>query len=144
MAPFARIAEQLVADKIIGASAALTGRNEAGRALAAASGFFGIVGLGFFLYAAHLWLADRYSPEMVAALTGALFVGAGLAIALVAYGIVSYKRSVIRRMQADIRHMIAEALECVDEFLTEPVNDNPKTAALAATLAGLAVGRQLL
>lgn len=134
------IVERLVTDKVLQASSAMTGRSPASHGLAVAAALFAVAGLGFMVFAAHLWLNRHYQPDLAAALTGLIALGVAFLIALLAAVIFYLRRSTVRKLQAQARKSVQEVFEVVDDFLADPVRDHPKTAALAATLAGFMIG----
>ncbi len=144
MAHLALIAERLIADKVLQAYTTVAGNDKAGHGLVMAAGLFSAIGLGFILYAAHLWLGAHYRPDQAAALTGLVAMAIGLLIALSYMIILRYKRGVIKKIQHDISNSVHEAMESINELLSEPVHNHPKTSAVAASVAGFMVGEKLL
>ncbi len=138
------IVEKLVLDKASQAYATMTDRSSVGHGLVVASSLFALAGLGFMIFAAHLWLARHYQPDLAAAITGAIALGVSLLIALIAAAIVYFRRNVIIRMQIQARKSIYEVFQAIDESLADPAREHPKTVALAAALAGFFVGERHL
>jgi len=137
-------AESLVIDRLLSSDAPMTGKSKAGFGLFAFAGLMLLVAVGFFLYAAFLWLDGNYAPEVAAMLAGALTAGVALICGLIAYGVLLYKRHRIRKMRQEIAGTVQTALELADEELSQPVRENPKMAVLVASLAGYIVGEKFM
>lgn len=120
----------------------MTGKADAGHGFGVAAGVFAIVGLGFMILAAHLWLQNNYRPDVAAALTGAIALFMALLMAFFSFCLIYYKQSEIKKLQKEIKNSLQEGLESLDNLLADPVRENPKTAALAASLAGFFVGEK--
>ena len=145
MAPhLALLAERLITDKVLQAYTAVASQDKASHGLVMAAGAFSAVGLGFMLYAAHLWLQDNFRPDQAAALTGLVAMSIGLVIALSYLALMHYKRSVVKTIQHDIRETVQEAVESFDDLLREPVQKKPKTSVAAASVAGFMAGEKLM
>ncbi len=138
------IIERLVTDKILQASTTMTGRPSVGHGLLISAGLFTLTGAGFLIFAAHLWLGKYYEPDFAAAMTGLISFGIALIIAAVAAGLVYFKRSMAKKVNAEVKKTIEEVFEVLDGFIGEPVREHPKTAALTAALTGFLVGERTI
>lgn len=136
--------ERLVTDKIVQATSGVTGRPTASHAFVVAACAFAFVGVGFLIYAAHIWLMNHYAPDLAALLTGSIIMGIALCSLLISAGIVYFRKSVIKKIRHEAKDSIDEILEIVDSFLADPVRENPKAAALAMSLAGFVAGKKFL
>jgi hypothetical protein len=143
MSYIARIAEQFAADAILRTSLNVTGQNKTSNNLAVAAGVFGLAGMGFVVFSTHLWLATIYEPYIATAMTGGVLLGAGLVIAAFAFGIQQYRKSSIKKIQKEVLTMFHEILDTADDFLSDPVNSNPKSSALIAAISGFLTGQNL-
>lgn len=143
MAHLAFLAERLITDKILQAYTSVSSNDIVSNYLVKASGLFAVVGLGFLVFAAHLWLVDHYRPDYAAALTGLVAMGMGLLIALTALAILRYKQSAIKKIQNDISRSVKETIASLDDFLSEPVKKNPKISVVTASAAGFMAGEKL-
>lgn len=138
------ILERLITDRIMQATLAMTGRNRAGHGLVVASSLFALAGLGFLVFASHLWLTQHYAPDVAAFLTGLILIFVAALIAALAFSIFYFWQSDVRKVRKEIKKSIHEALEILDDFVADPVRQNPKTAALAASAAGFLLGEKAL
>jgi len=137
-------AEGLLIDRILCNDAPFTGKSKTGLGLFALAGVLLTIALGFFIYAAYLWLVSNYPPEIAAAAAGGLTLGVAALCALGAYGFLQYKRSRLKKLKNEIADTMQNALEFADEELAQPVKDNPKTAVLIASLAGFIAGEKFI
>lgn len=138
------MAEQLVLDKIISDKAPVTGESKIKVFLIAFSGFMALIGIGFISYATYLWLSVHYPPVAVMAAMGGIALFFSLLSALVVYNIVEYKNRKIKEMRLEIFKVAEDALNIFEKELSVPVNDNPKTSVLIASLAGYLAGDRFL
>lgn len=143
MAYLARLTESLMAEKFLTAAAVSNGSAKAAQTLVAVAGIFGITGLAFFVYAAHLWLADHYQPDLAAAVTGGLSILLAAICSLIAYGFLQQRRLSMKALRNEIETLAAEILETADEYIGDPIKEHPKTAAAAASIAGYMLGNRM-
>jgi hypothetical protein len=144
MGNFALVAERLVVDKILEIVAEATGKTKIYGDMAAAALFFTVVGLGFLIFAAYLWLRDNYQPDTAAALAGLIALGLALLMGLAMWVFNSRKKSIIKHVRHEIHDSVREGMESLNQILSDPVHANPKAAALAASVAGFVAGEKLL
>ncbi len=138
------LVEQLLVERLLSNEPPLSGKSKAGLSLMALSGFLVILGFGFLVCAAYLWLAAHYPPEIAAATTGAIILFAGLGCAAASYLILQYKKHRLRKLKSEITETLRVVFDITEEELTEPVRENPKASVVAASLAGFAVGEKFL
>lgn len=137
-------AQFAVVDRLLKGYLPLTGRSKVVEALIGVTAALLLLGLGFMIYAAHLWVSKNHSEEMAALVTG------GLLMALAAFSIggmsflVSYTRRRVARVKDDITRSLTQIMDIAADELAEPVRDNPKTSVLIATLAGFIAGERFL
>ena len=109
--------------------------------------FFGLMlftGTGFIIYASYVWLTKNYALEIAAALTGGIALSLALLSCLIAYAVTLYKRHKIKEVKNQILDIVQSAFEIAEEEFSEPIRENPKTSALAASVAGYLIGERLL
>lgn len=140
----ARIIEHVILDRILTGNVSFANQNKLGQGLMAVSGFFVFLSLCFGIYAGHLWLQDNYSPDKAAALTALLCFTTGLVLLLGSLATVHYKAKRLKSLTAEIRTAIHDVIDFLDEELTDPVQENPKTAAVIASMAGYVAGNKFL
>lgn len=107
------------------------------------AGLFSLTGLGFAVYASHLWLRENFDPSLAAALTGLLcflIASASAAIVLVRQ---SHKESQLMKVRREMSAFLKEVYADAESLLTDPVRENPKTSVFLACLAGLMLGEKL-
>lgn len=143
IASLATMLELAVVDKLIRGDIPLEGTPKPGPGFIALSSFLVCLGLGFFIYAAHLWMQPRYSPEMAALLTAALSLWLAVMVLAVAYIGMGYRRKRLKMLGNSIVKNIQDAFEAVDADLRDPVGEHPRTALLLASLAGFVVGEKI-
>lgn len=139
-----KVAEQLVISRLISKGFSPSGKTGAGMSFLTLSGLLLLVAVGFFVYAAHLWFAKTYEPEVAFAMTGGVIVFFALLSALGAYGVHAYKKQKAEIIKKEILHKMEDFFEAANDELGEPIQDNPKTSMLIASLAGFAAGERLL
>ncbi len=137
-----RLIEYVVLDKILGASPAAP-HYKAGTGLLVLSGFFIVAGSGFLIAGAYFWLNAHYTPDAAMALTGTLCLAVASVVMLASYIGWEIKRSHIRKMKSEVGSLVQATLKFLESELSEPVSNNPKTAAFLASLAGFQVGEKL-
>lgn len=106
------------------------------------SGFMLFVASGFFLYACYIWSNANFSLDIAAAITGGLALGLALINMLVRYVIYRIKVSKLKKIKDELLHIIENAMKTFDEEFSEPIKDNPKTAAAMATIVGYAAANR--
>ena len=141
MADFAMFAQRLIADKLIGGEELFwTQANKLGIGFAILAGLLAFLGLGFLIFAFHLWLQAHYNPETSAALMGTIVLVLAFLFAVFTFAILQARRNRLQKLHREIKDTIHATFEALDEELTDPVGENPKISVLLASLAGFAAG----
>ena len=122
-------AEQMLVSRIVSNAMPFTGRTKAGLGLAVLTGLMVLTGIGFLFYAAFLWMNTNFPPETAPLYSGVLAFVLALVTSLSGYLIMQYKQR--RAEKADVE-------------LSKPINENPKTTLLIASLAGYFIGGRYL
>ncbi|MGQ0527375.1 MAG: phage holin family protein [Alphaproteobacteria bacterium] len=144
MSSFVGILQGIALDKLLKTEPPFFSKVKIGLGLIALSGFFILCGLGFIVFAAHLWFRTQFTPEISYALTGLIFIGFGLIGCWVTYALAQYHKRIFRKFKNDITETIESLFELLDEELKEPISENPKAAVLLASLGGYVAGKKLL
>lgn len=139
------VAENLLIDRLISNGAPFTGSNKAGLGLIALAGFMFLMSMGFFTWAAYIWMANNLDPLTAAIITGGITFLVASLCTLGAYALLKYKRYRIKKLKNEVSETINQVLaEFTGDEITQPIKDNPKSSALIASVAGLIVGDQIL
>lgn len=142
MNPVLVLAERFIIGKIIQAPLIMPDRSPVGHLLILAAAIFALTGAGFMLFSAHLWLNDHYRPDLAAAMMGlAAFLMATLA-ALSAGMFFYFRYRMIRKIKSEIDRTVHDIAGLIDDFLSDPVRENPKTSVTLAALAGFLLGEK--
>ncbi|HRC26924.1 MAG TPA: hypothetical protein PKX87_05785 [Alphaproteobacteria bacterium] len=144
MAGLATAAQYAVVDRLLKGYLPLTGRSKVVEALIGVTAALLVLGLGFMIYAAHLWVSRTYTPEMAALVTGGLLLALAALCVAGMYLLVQYTRRRVIRVKDDITQSLTEIMGIAGDELAEPVRDNPKTAVLIASIAGFLAGERFL
>lgn len=137
--------ENLIIDRLISSEAPFTGSNKAGLGLIVLGGFMFIVSMGFFTWATYLWMAKNLDPQTAAIITGGIAFLIASLCTLGAYGLLRYKKYRILKLKNEVTDTVNAVLsELTQKQVLEPIKENPKTAMLIASLAGLIVGDQMI
>lgn len=131
-----RFIEQALMDKLFTAAAPVSSFEKGGKVLIVLSAFFALIGSGFVMYAGHLWLANHYSPEMTAAMTGLMSFAFAAFIAGLFYIALRYRQSRIAKIRMNAAAKIKSVLAALDDEWGDPIREYPKTALLVATVTG--------
>ena len=90
-------------------------------------------------------MANNLDPLTAAIITGGIALLVASLCTLGAYGFLRYKRYRIKKLKNEVSETINLILsEFTGEEAMQPIKDNPKSAALIASVAGLIVGDQVL
>jgi membrane-bound ClpP family serine protease len=141
MAALMRIAESLIADKLLTTTAALQGNHRIIQYLSVVVGLFGLAGLIFLVYGAHLWLASYYRADSVAMITGLISLFVSLLFACAIFCIMRKKATVLKSIRADIADALQQTMNAADKYVAEPVQEHPVASTLTAGLAGYVLGK---
>ncbi len=146
MHPIAVFAEHLILNNLLKNEDLpfISKGSKTGTTLMAIGAFLLTVASVFLIYAAYLWLGNNFPPDEAAAITGALVLGVAALFFLTSFGIWYYRRYRLLRARKDMTALFHQAIEFLDEELSKPVQENPKTATALASLAGFTVGEKVL
>ena len=133
-----------LADRIFRVSSPSRERQALGNILTLAALVFSLAGLGFLVFAAHLWLSRHYQPDIAAAATGLVSLLVSLFLAFLAILSFYARRSMLRAIRAETQHLAQEVMELIEGFIADPVRSHPKTAVLLAFMAGLLAEESIL
>lgn len=137
-------AEQMLVSRIVSNAMPFTGRTKAGLGLAVLTGLMVLTGIGFLFYAAFLWMNTNFPPETAALYSGVLAFVLALVTSLSGYLIMQYKQRRAEKAKQELVETIHLAMEVADVELSKPINENPKTTLLIASLAGYFIGGRYL
>ncbi len=121
-------------------SASLMSMNKFGLGLVALSGFVFLMALIFLVLSGYGWLLTHYEQPVAALIVSAYSLSISLVFCL--GGVLIVKRKSIRQRQ-QITKLMSEISDAVNEQFSEPIKDNPKTAVVMASVAGLIAGERL-
>ena len=144
MSALLQTAEQMLVNRIISNAMPFTGRTKAGLGLAALTGLLVLTGFGFLVYAAFLWMNANYEPQVAAFYAGAGAFALAIITTLAAYLIMQYKQRRAEKARQELLQTIHLAMDVADEELSKPINENPKTTLLLASLAGYILADRFL
>jgi glucan phosphoethanolaminetransferase (alkaline phosphatase superfamily) len=144
MSRLARVAEHVVVNQVLNNALPLIGKSKVGLGPMALTGLLLLVSDGFLIYAAHMYFLSLFPVYTAAALTGGLCLVIAVLSSSVSYFINLYKRRQQRQMIANLVGTFHDLYETAEEELSEPINENPKTALLLASVAGYVAGGRFL
>ena len=134
--------EQAVINGIVHKKAPLMRKNKFGMGLALLSGLLLISACGLGIYAAFVWLSVSYAAH-IAALYTALGVLACSIVSMFAGLALLKKKPKPEFGHQEISQIISDISDVVGPEMTQPIQDNPKTAVMLASLAGFVAGDRL-
>jgi hypothetical protein len=138
------IVEQMLNYSIANNKIPVTGESKIKTALVTFSSLMAFLGIGFFVYGGYIWLSNNYDLVTVMFAMGVIFSFLSIACGILIYNIALYKG---KKLQAEKENFITtakEAFEIFQQELEAPVNDNPKTALLIASISGYLAGERFL
>jgi hypothetical protein len=135
---------QIALDKFISSGAPVSHKSKAVLGFFALAGFFLFLGFVFLLVALNQYLITAYEPHVAALITGAVCFILALLGVLGAYLVLQFKKSRIQRIQTDMMDRFNEVLDFADDELSALIKSNPKALMIAASLAGIILGRRYL
>ncbi len=138
-----KVAEQLLISRLLSDGFSPSGKTKAGMSFLTLSGLLLLVALGFFVYAAHIWFIKNYAPEIAFSMTGGVILFFSLICALAAYIVREYKKLKVEKIKSTLIHKMEDIFEVANDEIGEPIQENPKTSVLIASLAGFAAGERL-
>ena len=119
------VAESALANRLVSQDAPLTGRSTVMGALSALTGGTLLIGLGFLIYASHLWFSIHYSPDIAAMATGMVCVGLSLLFTIVMAGLVYYRQYRLRMARQEIKDLGLLLLEETGNEVSEVIKEIP-------------------
>ena len=143
MIPVMKLAEQVLVDRIISNKCPITRKSKAHLGVLALSCFFFITGTGFMIYAGFIWLNKVFEPEVAAAFTGLSLFALSIVFGAMVMALIRYKRVEAERSTKEAIHNLQGMLNAANDEFGEPIQENPKTALITATMLGLAIGNKI-
>lgn len=122
----------------------VAGENEIRIALVIFSSLMAFFGAGVFVYGSYIWLDNSYDIITVIFVMGGIFCLLSIIGGIALYNIELYKRKKIQKEKEYFINMVKDVFEIFQQELEAPVNDNPKTAILIATISGYLAGERFL
>lgn len=102
-----------------------------------------LIGTAFLLYACYLFFTSTLAPHLaMASMALASFLVASIYIA-VSFAVMAYKQKKLMDVKDQVVDLSETALALLEEELSEPIRDNPKTAVLLSGIAGLLAGERI-
>jgi Na+/melibiose symporter-like transporter len=144
MTDLAALPEKLLMERILHGNSAWAERSRLELSLIAASGFLLLLGAGFLIFAMHLWFQKTYPPETAAAFTGVALLAVALVTLLVSLRIVRWRRDRLKELKQEVHDTLQSTFQFLEDELEEPVQNNPITAVVLASLAGYVAGEKYL
>lgn len=138
------IAEQMLADSIIKDSFSVAGESKIRTLLITFSTLMGVSSIGFFVYGSYTWLSNNYEIVTVMFAMGGIFFLLSIISGIVIYNITLLKRKKIQTGKENFIAIAKDTFEIFQQELETPINDNPKTALLIASISGYLAGERFL
>ncbi len=138
------IAESVIIDRLLSNKPPLMGRVKVELGLFASAILLLVIALCFFIYAAYVWLSLNFPPEMAAAIAGGMILSCSALCVITALTFSRHRQKRMQQVQGDIMQTIQTALDVADSEIAKPVQDNPKTSVLIASIIGYAVAQRFL
>lgn len=137
-----QLIERIMIDKLFGALVPLSGVEKIGQFFCALSIFLMVAGLVFLIYGAHIWLSIHYSKDMAAIITGIISLALSVIIASILFVVIHYHKIRIKKLHKKIEDKIQSSLLNLENELSEPIRNNPKTALIIASFLGFLAEEQ--
>lgn len=118
-------------------------KSRIGHKLMLLSGLLLGVGTVMVLCGVFLEIAEAYSPERAAGVTGGILIVIAMLCALGAYVFERVKARKIKEVKDDIADAIFAVLDMAEEAVAKPVRENPKTSIASAVAAGYMAGETM-
>lgn len=134
------IAEHVLLERFVRDNTPISVYDKVGAGLLILSGLLSILGVGLLVYASHIYFMKNFETEVALALTGATTLGLAIVFALSVLLHKVYKMKKIQRVKDDIMDTIWETIESLEEEISEPIREHPKSAVSIASVAGYAAG----
>lgn len=144
MSQLAGLPEKLLMERILHGNSSWAQRSRFELGLIALAGFLIFLGSGFLIFAMHLWFEKTYPPELAAAFTGSAILALALMVLLVSMRIFQWRKNRLRELKHEVHEALQTTFDFLDEELAEPVQNNPVTAVVLASLAGYVAGEKYL
>lgn len=138
------LAEQFMAGQMMGKGISFPSENKLGLGLMALSGILLTSGIGLTIYGSYLWLSNHYSPDTAFFLTGLVCFAAAFLVIATLCGIAWYRKAKLAHIKKEVTDITLEALNAIEEEISMPVQENPKTAVLIASILGFVAGNRIL
>lgn len=144
MAQVTELPKKLLLERIMHGQSSWAQRSRLELGLIALGSVLVLMGSGFLFFAMHLWFQKNYPPELAAALTGAVILVLALLILLVSLRIFQWRRNRVMELKQEVHEALQTTFDFLEEELSEPVQNNPVTAVVLASLAGYVAGGKYL
>lgn len=144
MTTVTRVIEHVLVDKLLNKQPAMSRKAEIGQGVFALSIFFVCIGFGFLIYGVHMTLSQIYPPQTAAVMTSAVSFGFAIAIGLLAYAAMMYRRNRIKKYKQEMVQRVESAVASLDDQFGDTIRENPKMAVLLATAAGFFLEDRIL
>ena len=130
---------KVMIDELFGTPAPLSGFERAGQFIFSLSIAFLIVGLVLLIYGAYSWLSIQYSDDIAAGITGLISLALSVILVSVLFAVNRYHQIRMRKVRERITDKIKSSLSTLENELSDPIRENPKTALIVASLLGFLV-----
>ncbi len=131
------LAEQFIIERALSSASPVTNKSKASLGLYILAGFLLCLGVGFMMFGLYALLAQSFTIEVAAVLTGGICITLALLMVLGALLVFQFKRKKAAHLQQDAIEMFHQFFENVDEELKEVVAEHPKLALALASVAGI-------
>ena len=143
MSAMSSVIEEVILSFIIDDKRFLPRKDKMDWVLIALSSLLGGSGFIMLIIAVERFLAHRYQPDISALLlAGALFIATFLMISVISRRADKRNMAAATTAKAELRRCIHSLIEDICIALDEPIQDNPKLAALLTAFAGFMIARQ--
>lgn len=143
MANYKAIAEQVLAGYLMNHKIPLTGQSKILLYMFGLSSVLAISGFIFMLFGAYIFLEQLYSVEVACAVIGLVMFSMTLVLSICGWAVLKYKERQLQKMKSNLMEIAQEFLDMADEYLSQPVNDHPKTYVAMASVAGYVAGKSI-
>ena len=143
MANYKAIFEQILMGYLASGKISLSGQSKGLVSLFILSGVTALAGFVFLGWGSFIWLEKYYSTDIALLAIGGATLLFSLLTAMSGWAVIKYRQYQFQKIKSDLADIFHEAWELADQELREPVNDNPKTAVLLASVAGFMTGKHL-
>ena len=144
MADVSRLLESIVAQNLFHQTKRVSATTFIGQSVIALSFFFILLGLGLFIYAAHLWFINHYSMPIAAYFTGLLSLVVALLFGSITFLAMKYRQARMKKIHHEILGKLKIFTDLLDEEFGESIRENPKMSVLIASLMGFLLEDKIL